>query len=107
LTATPPWQARICRSYYQGLPPYHLHSSANLVDMDPFDLCLVLFDFSPWRPYFGTRFKSHFGPPGFDPLSLGLAMFLARYRRLDWATLASELRQAKRGHGYRQALGFQ
>ena len=40
--------------------------------MDPFDLCLSLFDFSAWRPYFGARFKSHFGPPGFDPLSLGL-----------------------------------
>jgi hypothetical protein len=47
--------------------------------MDPFDLCLALFDFSPWRPIFGARFKSHFGPPAFDPLSLGLAMLLARY----------------------------
>jgi hypothetical protein len=102
----PPWQARACRSYYQWLPPDHLHSSADLVGMDPFDLCLILFDFSPWRPYFGVRFKSHFGPPGFDPLSLGLAMFLARYRKWDWPTLECELRQAARGHDYRRALGF-
>jgi hypothetical protein len=74
--------------------------------MDPFDLCLILFDFSPWRPYFGIRFKSHFGPPGFDPLSLGLAIFLARYRKWDWPTLECELRQAARGHDYRRALGF-
>lgn len=103
----PPWQNRICRSYYQWLLPDHLHSSADLVGMDPFDLCLALFDFSPWRPYFGARFKSHFGPPGFDPLSLGLAMLLARYRNWDWHTLASELHHPERGLGYRRALGFQ
>ena len=103
----PPWQERTCRSYYQWLPPDRLHSSADLLGMDPFDLCLLLFDFSPWRPYFATRFKSHFGPPGFDPLSLGLAMLLGRYRRWDWATLEHELRQAERGHGYRHSLGFQ
>ncbi len=102
----PPWQARSCRSYYQWLLPNNLHSSADLVGMDPFDLCLILFDFSPWRPYFGARFKSHFGPPGFDPLSLGLAMFLARYRKWDWPTLECELRQAVRGHDYRRSLGF-
>ena len=56
--------------------------------MDPFDLCLLILDFSPWRPYFGARFKSNFGPPPFDPLSLGLAMFLARYRGWTWETLA-------------------
>lgn len=103
----PAWQARACRSCYQWLPPDPLRSSADLVGMDPFDLCLVLFDFSPWRPYFGMRFKSHFGPPAFDPLSLGLALFLARYRKWDWATLEGELRQPERGRAYRRSLGFQ
>ena len=102
----PAWQGRVCRSYYQWLPPDGIHSSADLVGMDPFDLCLVLFDFSPWRPYFGVRFKSHFGPHGFDPLSLGLAILLARYRSWDWASLVHELRHAGRGHDYRRSLGF-
>jgi len=102
----PPWQGRACRSDYQWLPPDNLLSSADLVGMDLFDLCLLLFDFSPWRPYFGARFKSHFGPPPFDPLSLGLAMFLARYRKWDWSSLEGELRQATRGQDYRRALGF-
>lgn len=102
----PPWQTRLCRSYYQWQTPDTIHSSANLVGTDPFDLCLALFDFSPWRPYFGARFKSCFGPPPFDPLSLGLAMFLARYRDWDWETLATELHHPSRGRGYRQALGF-
>jgi hypothetical protein len=103
----PAWSGRTCRSCYQWLPPDQIHSSADLAGMDPFDLCLSLFDFSPWRPYFGARFKSHFGPPGFDPLSLGLAMLLAIYRKWDWASLANELRQETRGQDYRQALGFQ
>ena len=102
----PPWQERSCRSYYQWKPPDHLHSSADLIGMDPFDLCLNIIDFSPWRPYFGPRFKSNFGPPPFDPLSLGLAMFLARYRKWDWPTLQAELRQPERGQGYRRTLGF-
>ena len=102
----PAWQERVCRSYYQWLAPDGIHSSADLVSMDPFDLCLALFDFSPWRPYFGARFKSHFGPPGFDPLSLGLAIFLGRYRCWDWASLANELRHAERGRDYRRSLGF-
>jgi hypothetical protein len=37
---------------------------------------LRLFDFTPWRPYFAERFRSQYGPPPFDPLSLGLGMFL-------------------------------
>jgi hypothetical protein len=102
----PPWVARSCRSCYQWLPAGALLSSASLMTMDPFDLCLLLFDFTPWRPYFGARFKSHFGPPGFDPLSLGLATFLARYRCWDWHTLANELHHPERGRSYRQALGF-
>jgi len=102
----PPWQERSCRSCYQWSPPDQLHSSADLPGMDPFDLCLLILDFSPWRPYFGARFKSNFGPPPFDPLSLGLAMFLARYRGWTWETLAKELRHPERGHFYRQSLGF-
>ena len=43
-------------------------------------LALRLFDFSPWRPYFAQRFKSQLGPPPFDPLSLGLAAYLAVYQ---------------------------
>ena len=101
------WQGRTCRSCYQWKSPDHIHSSADLAVMDPFDLCLMLFDFSAWRPDFVVRFKSHFGPPPFDPLSLGLAMLLAIYRKWDWASLANELRHEKRGHDYRQALGFQ
>jgi hypothetical protein len=103
----PAWQGRTCRSFYQWLPAEVLQSSADLAGMDPFDLCFLLFDFSPWRPYFAARFKSQFGPPPFDPLSLGLAMFLAIYRKWDWATLASELRQENRGLDYRRTLGFQ
>jgi hypothetical protein len=102
----PAWLGRTCRSAYQWLPPEALHSSADLTGMDPFDLCLCLFDFSAWRPYFGARFKSNFGPPPFDPLSLGLGMFLAIYRKWDWPTLECELRQEQRGHDYRRALGF-
>ena len=102
----PPWQERSCRSYYQWSPPDQLHSSADLIGMDPFDLCLNIIDFASWRPYFGARFKSNFGPPPFDPLSLGLAMFLAIYRKWDWPTLASELCQENRGQDYRHALGF-
>jgi len=75
--------------------------------MDPFDLCLCLFDFSAWRPYFGVRFKSHFGPPGFDPLSLGLAHAVGDLSQVGLGQPGDELCQSERGHGYRQALGFQ
>jgi hypothetical protein len=67
---------------------------------------LRLFDFSAWRPYFAQRFKSQFGPPPFDPLSLGLAAFLAVYQGWDWERLASELRSPERGQGYCRRLGF-
>ena len=52
-----PWQARCCRSCYQWLPTEN-YSNAEIANMDPFDLVLLLFDFSPWRPYFAARFKS-------------------------------------------------
>ena len=94
-------------SYYRWLPPDDLLSSADLSGLDEFDLLLRLFDFSPWRPYFARRFKSALGPPPFDPLSLGLAHFLARYQEWDWARLCDELTFAReRGLGYCRRLGF-
>jgi hypothetical protein len=102
----PLWPGRSCRSRYEWQPPERLISSADLVGMDPFDLDLSLHDFSPWRPYFAARFKSRFGPPPFDPLSLGLAAFLARYRNWTWETLVRELRHPDRGRFYRRMLGF-
>ena len=77
-----------------------------MVGVDEFDLTLRLFDFSPWRPYFAQRFKSQFGPPPFDPLSLGLAAFLAVYQGWDWERLVEELRSPERGRGYCRRLGF-
>jgi hypothetical protein len=41
-----PWQERSCRSFYQWQAPDQIHSSGDLAGMDPFDLCLSLFDFS-------------------------------------------------------------
>jgi hypothetical protein len=110
----PPWRERWCRSHYRWLPSDDLHSSADpsassgqaLVGLDEFDLILRLFDFTPWRPYFARRLKSQFGPPPFDPLSLGLTFFLAVHRQWDWARLLSELRSKERGRGYCQRLGF-
>jgi hypothetical protein len=67
---------------------------------------LRLFDFSSWRPYFAERFRSQYGPPPFDPLSLGLGMFLAHYQSWDWARLAGELRSPARGGDYCLRLGF-
>jgi len=101
-----PWKDRLCRSFYRWLPPDDLHSSADVSGLDAFDLVLRLFDFTPWRPYFARRFKSQFGPPPFDPLSLGLAIFLAVERQWDWARLRRELRSQERGRGYCLRLGF-
>jgi hypothetical protein len=102
----PPWAGRSCRSYYRWQPSPDLLSSAELDGLDEFDLTLRLFDFSPWRPYFAQRFKSQFGPPPFDPLSLGLAAFLAVYQGWNWERLAKELRSTERGRGYCYRLGF-
>ena len=102
----PAWNRRLCRSFYQWLPPEDLQTSTDLVGLDEFDLVLRLFDFSPWRPYFGQRFKSQFGPPPFDPLSLGLGMFLAVYQHWDWQRLNQELNSTERGLGYCRRLGF-
>jgi hypothetical protein len=102
----PPWPGRWCRSWYRWLPLDDLRSSADLAGMDTFDLILRLFDFSPWRPFFAQRFKSQYGPPPFDPLSLGLAYFLAVDRQWDWDSLLRELCSQERGRGYCQRLGF-
>jgi hypothetical protein len=102
----PPWAGRRCRSYYRWQPSPDLVSSADLAGLDEFDLMLRLFDFAPWRAYFAQRFKSQFGPPPFDPLSLGLAAFLAVYQGWDWERLAAELRSPERGQGYCCRLGF-
>ncbi len=101
-----PWKARRCRSCYQWLPPEN-YSNVEIASMDPFDLVLTLFDFSPWRPYFASRLRSSFGPPPFDPLSLGLADFLACHHHWGWEKLVRELRHSERGCFYRRLLGFQ
>jgi hypothetical protein len=110
----PPWAGRACRSFYRWQPSDGLDYSADpsassgqaLLALDEFDLVLRLFDFSPWRPYFAQRFHSQFGPPPFDPLSLGLAAFLAVYQGWDWERLAQELHSPERGRGYCHRLGF-
>ena len=99
----PAWMGRLCRSHYQWLP---VDKSEMLDGLDEFDLMLRLFDFSPWRPYFAQRFRSQLGPPPFDPLSLGLGIFLAHHQKWDWARLARELRSPTRGLDYCRRLGF-
>lgn len=102
----PAWSGRRCRSYYRWLPLESGEDQASIVEMDVFDLSLRLVDFSAWRCYFGWRLKSQFGPPPFDPLSLGLAGLLARYRKWNWQELVRELRHPDRGRFYRRCLGF-
>jgi hypothetical protein len=102
----PAWNGRLCRSYYRWLPPDDLPTGADLAGLDEFDLVLRLFDFSPWRPYFAQRFKSQFGPPPFDPLSLGLGLFLAVHQDWDWQRLSQELHSKDRGQDYCRRLGF-
>ena len=58
-----------------------------MLRLDEFDLLLRLFDFSPWRPYLAQHFHSQYGPPPFDPLSLGLGILLAHYQSWDWVRL--------------------
>jgi len=108
--ATPPlWQPRACRSHYVWLPPEEslAASPTAWLGLDDCDLILRLFDFSAWRPILGQRFSSQFGPPPFDPVSLGLAWFLALWRSWSWPQLVTELHSAERGPGYAQRLGFQ
>jgi hypothetical protein len=102
----PPWQPRRCRSCYRWLPPQDLQSADDFQGLDDFDLILRLYDFSAWRPILAQRFSSQFGPPPFDPVSMGLAWLLARWRNWDWPTLLTELHSAERGLGYCLRLGF-
>ena len=64
------WRGRHCRSYYHWLPT----DCPEIGNWDEFDLMLRLFDFSPWRAYLAQRFRSQYGPPPFDPVSVGLGM---------------------------------
>ena len=93
---TASWAGRECRSYYRWLPPDEIRSAADLSWLDDFDLALRLVDFTPWRAYFAQRFKSQFGPPPFDPLSIGLAGILAVAREWDWDRLVTELHSPER-----------
>ena len=102
----PPWQPRRCRSHYVWLPPEDVLTMDDLKGLDDFDLVLRLFDFSPWRPILGQRFRSHMGPPPFDPVSMGLAFLLACWRGWTWPTLLTELHSAERGRGYCRRLGL-
>jgi hypothetical protein len=107
--SVPPWQSRLCRSFYTWLPPDGAlsgESAADLAGLDDFDLILRLFDFSAWRPILAQRFASHLGPPPFDPVSLGLAILLALWRTWTWSDLLTELHSRERGQGYCQRLGF-
>ena len=106
LAEVPAWQPRRCRSFYRWLPSHDVETVEDLEGMDDFDLILRLFDFSAWRPILGQRFASQMGPPPFDPVSLGLAILLARWRMWDWSGLLTELHSPERGGGYCRRLGF-
>jgi hypothetical protein len=94
------------RSAYSWLPPEELLTTVELDRLDDFDLILRLFDFSAWRPILAQRFRSHFGPPAFDPVSIGLGILLSRWRNWGWAALRRELGSAERGRGYCHRFGF-
>ncbi len=102
----PEWTPRRCRSHYRWLPPDDLLSAVDLGGLDDWDLVVRLFDFSAWRPILGQRFHSQFGPPPFDPVSLGLLFLLARWRNWRWATVLTELNSPERGRGYCRRLGL-
>ena len=102
----PPWRPRHCRSYYQWLPPEEALTAKDLRKLDDFDLVLRLFDFSVWRPILAQRFRSQLGPPPFDPVSISLAVLLARWKQWGWPTLLTELHSDERDGGYRRRLGF-
>jgi RNA polymerase sigma factor (sigma-70 family) len=101
-----PWRRRLCRSHYAWRPPDDIRSIDDWEGLDDFDLVLRLFDFSPWRPILGQRFSSNMGPPPFDPVSMGLAWLLVRWRDWGWCDLLTELHSRERGLGYCQRLGF-
>jgi hypothetical protein len=100
-----PWRARVCRSQYVWLPPDDIHCADDMIGLDNFDLVLRLFDFSPWRAILGQRFSSNYGPPPFDPVSIGLAWLLVRWRNWTWPQLLTELHSPERGAGYCLRMG--
>lgn len=102
----PPWVPRRCRSYYLWLLPDDFQDAADLEGLDDFDLVLRLFDFSAWRPILAQRFHSHYGPPPFDPVSIGLLFLLARWRNWSWSQVLTELHSPDRGPGYCRRLGL-
>jgi hypothetical protein len=102
----PAWQPRFCRSHYVWSPPPDSLRAEDLDGLDDLDLVLRLLDFSAWRPILAQRFRSHMGPPPFDPVSIGLGVLLARYKGWRWPTLCTELHSAERGKGYCRRLGF-
>ena len=102
----PSWRPRRCRSHYVWRPTDDIRSVDDLSGLDDFDLALRLFDFGPWRPILSQRFRSHLGPPPFDPVSLGLCFLLACWRGWTWPQLLTELRSQERGRGYCLHLGF-
>lgn len=106
LPDVPPWRGRRCRSYYRWLPPEATLTLDAWKGLDDFDLILRLFDFTAWRPIFAQRLRSHLGPPPFDPLSIGLALLLARWRGWTPGKLAQELRSLERGGGYCRRFGI-
>lgn len=95
------------RSHYQWLGADDIQENEELSGLDDFDLILRLFDFSAWRPILGQRFASQYGPPPFDPVSIGLGILLARWRDWSWSTLVTELKSQERGRAYCRRLGFQ
>jgi hypothetical protein len=104
--AVPTLPPRRYRSAYTWLPPEEQLTAVKLDGVDDFDLILRLFDFSAWRPVLAQRFRSHFGPPAFDPVSIGLGILLSRWRNWGWSTLRKELASAERGLGYCRRMGF-
>jgi hypothetical protein len=104
--AVPSPPPRHYRSAYRWLPPEECLTAEDLDGLDNFDLILRLFDFSAWRPILAQRFRSQFGPPAFDPVSIGLGILLSRWRNWGWPTLRGELGSAERGQGYCRRLGF-
>ena len=102
----PAWHSRLCRSHYTWTTPPDALRAQDLDGFDDLDLVLRLFDFSAWRPVLAQRFRSHMGPPPFDPLSIGLSILLARYKGWGWATLCTELHSRTRGQDYCRRLGF-
>ena len=106
LPDVPPWPGRRCRSHYRWLPPEAHLTKDDWKGFDLLDLTLRLVDFSAWRPILAQRFRSHLGPPPFDPVSIGVGLLLARWMGWSPGKLAQELRSPERGAGYCRRLGL-